>query len=90
MKKFSIYWLYLIIGIVLATVYFMHDDTMSKEVSWTEFETYINKGGVENIVVFADKRKAEGELTDSMATVVFGQNTKPLSERTVYKGIALC
>lgn len=86
MKKFNIYWLYLIIGIVLASVYFMHDNTATKEVSWTEFESYVDKGGVKNIVVFADKREAEGELTDSMATVVFGKNDKPLSEGHVYKG----
>ncbi|MBE6309622.1 MAG: ATP-dependent zinc metalloprotease FtsH [Bacteroidales bacterium] len=86
MKKFNIYWLYLIIGIVLASVYFMHDNTATKEVSWTEFESYVDKGGVKNIVVFADKREAEGELTDSMATVIFGKNDKPLSEGHVYKG----
>lgn len=86
MKKFNIYWLYLIILVVLGGIFFMHDDSQTKDVSWTEFEGYVVKGGVKNIVVYADKRQAEGELTDSMTTVVFGQNNKPLSESPVYKG----
>ena len=61
MKKFNIYWLYLIILVVLGGIFFMHDDSQTKDVSWTEFEGYVVKGGVKNIVVYADKRQAEGE-----------------------------
>ena len=86
MKKFNIYWLYVIIGIALASVWFLQDNSVSREVSWTEFESYVDKGGVKSIVVYSDKREAEGELTDSMATVLFGKNNRPLSEGTVFKG----
>lgn len=84
--KFNIYWLYLLIGIALASVWFMQDDGVSKDVSWTEFETYVQKGGVKSIVAYSDKRVAEGLLTDSMTNVVFGKNDKPLSERATFKG----
>lgn len=84
--KFNIYWLYLLIGIALASVWFMQDDGVSKDVSWTEFETYVQKGGVKSIVAYSDKRVAEGLLTDSMTNVVFGKNDKPLSERAAFKG----
>ena len=84
--KFNIYWLYLFIGIALASLWFMQDDGVSKDVSWTEFETYVEKGGVKSIVAYSDKRVAEGLLTDSMTNVLFGKNEKPLSERATFKG----
>ncbi len=84
--KFNIYWLYAIIGFALFAIYFMQDDSASKDVSWTEFESYVKKGGVKSIVVYSDKRMAEGILTDSMTNVLFGGNEKPLSSATVYKG----
>ena len=84
--KFNIYWLYLLIGIALASLWFMQDDSVSKDVSWTEFETYVEKGGVKSIVAYSDKRVAEGLLTDSMTNVLFGKNEKPLSERATFKG----
>ena len=84
--KFSIYWLYLIIGLGLASVWFMQDDGVSKEVSWTEFESYVEKGGVKDIVVNSDKHVAEGILTDSMTNVLFGKNNRPLSESATFKG----
>lgn len=64
----------------------MQDDSVSKNVSWTEFESYVQKDGVKNIVVYSDKRVAEGFLTDSMTNVVFGENNKLLSERASLKG----
>lgn len=84
--KFNIYWLYLIIGLGLASVWFMQDDGVSKEVSWTEFESYVEKGGVKDIVVNSDKHVAEGILTDSMTNVLFGKNDRPLSESATFKG----
>lgn len=84
--KFNIYWLYLLIGIALASLWFMQDDGVSKDVSWTEFETYVENGGVKSIVAYSDKRVAEGLLTDSMTNVLFGKNEKPLSERATFKG----
>ena len=64
----------------------MHDNSQEKKVSWTEFEEYVEKGGVKDIVVHNGDLQAEGVLTDSMTTVVFGENTKPLSEGSQYKG----
>ncbi len=87
--KFNIYWLYLIIGLGLAGIWFMQDDGVSKEVSWTEFESYVKKGGVKDIIVNSDKHVAEGVLTDSMTNVLFGENNRPLSESATFKGIII-
>lgn len=79
--KFNIYWLYMLIGIALMSIWFMQDDAVSKDVSWTEFQSYVEKDGVKSIIVYSDKRMAEGVLTDSMTNVVFGANNRPLSEK---------
>ena len=84
--KFNIYWLYVIIGLALFGVWFMQDDGVSKDVSWTEFESYVEKGGVKTIIANSDKHVAEGILTDSMTNVVFGKNDRPLSESATFKG----
>ena len=85
--KFNIYWLYMLIGIALMSIWFMQDDAVSKDVSWTEFQSYVEKDGVKSIIVYSDKRMAEGVLTDSMTNVVFGANNRPLSENSTFKGV---
>ena len=87
--KFNIYWLYMLIGIALMSIWFMQDDAVSKDVSWTEFQSYVEKDGVKSIIVYSDKRMAEGVLTDSMTNVVFGANNRPLSENSTFKGAPL-
>ncbi len=86
MKKFNIYWLYLIIFGALVSLWFMRGDEASKTVTWTKFQSYVQEGGVKEIVVNNESLEAKGLLTDSMTTVIFGENTKPLSESNTYKG----
>jgi len=77
--KFNIYWMYALVAIALASIYFMRDNSVSREVSWDEFASYVTTpGGVKGITVYGDKKTAEAVLTDSLAKVVFkDQNYKP-------------
>ena len=36
--RINLYWMYSLIALVLIGLYYMNDNTMSKEVNWTEFE----------------------------------------------------
>ncbi len=69
--KFNIYWMYAIIAIVLVGIWYMQDNSVSKEVSWTDFDKYVNKGGITKIVVYGDKKEAEGFLSDKLAKEIF-------------------
>ncbi|MEG1540075.1 MAG: ATP-dependent zinc metalloprotease FtsH, partial [Muribaculaceae bacterium] len=71
--KFNMYWMYAIIGIVLVGLYYVQDNSINKEISWTQFGQYVKKGGVKKMIVY-DKSKVEGFLTDSMATKAFHKN----------------
>lgn len=71
--KLNMYWMYAIIGVVLIGLYYMQDNSINKDVSWTEFGQYVEKRGVKKMVVY-DKSKVEGFLTDSLAGKIFHKN----------------
>ena len=70
--SFSIYWMYGIIAIVLFGIYYAQENSVGKEVGWSELESYALQGGVKNIVV--DGKTVKAELTASLAKVVFGKD----------------
>ena len=66
--------MYAIILIVLGGFFYLEDNSISKEVSFSDFENYIVRDhGIKEITVFTDKGMAEGVLTDSLATKLFPQ-----------------
>ncbi len=72
--KLNMYWMYAIIGLVLIGLYYMQDNSVSKEVTWTDFEKYVEEGGVNKIIVYSNKNIAEGFLNDSLAAKIFKNN----------------
>ena len=75
---FNLFWMYAIIFLVLAGIFYLDDNTMTKTVSYSEFEQFVERDhGIKKIIVFSDKKEAEGVLTDSLAQVVFGQAYNP-------------
>ncbi len=70
--NFSIWWMYGIVAIILAGIWYMDDNTMTKKINYSQFEQYVEKDrGITKIVVFSDKKLVEGYLTDSLASVIF-------------------
>ena len=69
--SFSIYWMYGFIALVLFGIYYAQDNSVGKEVGWSELEYYVSQGGVKNFVVVGKSVKAE--LTDSLAKAMFGK-----------------
>ncbi|MCM1504379.1 MAG: ATP-dependent zinc metalloprotease FtsH [Muribaculum sp.] len=69
--KFSIYWMYAIIGVFIVGLWFLDDNSITKEVSYSDFEKQVLDGGVERIVVFTNKNQAEAYLNDSVASTIF-------------------
>ena len=66
--------MYAIILIVLGGFFYLEDNSISKEVSFSDFENYIVRDhGIKEITVFTDKGMAEGVLTDSLAAKLFPQ-----------------
>ncbi|MGM9845864.1 MAG: ATP-dependent zinc metalloprotease FtsH [Muribaculaceae bacterium] len=70
--RFSMWWMYLAVLLVLGGVYYLDDNSVSQPVSYSEFESIVmNDHGITKIVVMTDKKQAEGYLTDSIAEIVY-------------------
>ncbi len=69
--KFSMYWMYAIILLFLAGIFYLDDKSIVKDVNFTKFENIIEEGGASEIIVFTNKGVAEAVLTDSMASALF-------------------
>ena len=67
----NIFWMYGLIALVLGGIYLMNENTVTKEVDWTEFQKAVEERGVTKIIVYSNKNKAEGFLTDSAAQKIF-------------------
>ena len=70
--KFNLWWMYAIVFMFLAGIYYLDNNTITHNVSYSDFEQYVVRDrGVKEILVYTDKREAEGVLTDSLAREVF-------------------
>lgn len=69
---FSMYWMYAIVFLFLIAVFYFDENTITKDVDYSELVSYVEKDhGIRKIVVFSDKKEAEGYLTDSLAAALF-------------------
>lgn len=80
--KFSMFWMYAIILFFLFGLYFLDDNSINQEKSYTEFENIIapndtlsNKpSGILKLVVETNNDKATAYLSDSLASTLFNQS----------------
>lgn len=72
MPKFSIWWMYLIIFASLgAMLYFDHRELSHNLDTMDEFTKIVESGGVEKIVIFRNKKEAEGVLSKAATEAEF-------------------
>lgn len=83
------YWMYALVILFLVGLLYLDDNSITKEVSYSEFEKYVTDGGVDKIIVFTRKNEAEAYLSDSLASKIFhpsqyksgtGQDAKILTD----------
>ncbi|MDE5745087.1 MAG: ATP-dependent zinc metalloprotease FtsH, partial [Paramuribaculum sp.] len=78
--KFSMYWMYAIVIISLVGILYFDDNSLTKKTSYSEFEEYVETGGVNKILILRGAEpKAEAFLSDSLAKVIFPNAYKPKS-----------
>ncbi len=70
--KFSMYWMYVLVFLFILGVYYLDDNSITQDVSYSDFEHYVEQDhGITKIIVYSDKKEAEGFLTDSLASALF-------------------
>ena len=71
-SRFNFFWMYAIVLLFIGGIWFLDQNDITQEVSYSNFEKYVTKDhGISKIVVFTDKKRAEGFLTDSLASQLF-------------------
>ena len=81
--KFSLYWMYALVIIFLAGTYLLDNNSMTKEVSYSDFEKYVATGGVENITIYSNDAEAIAQVNDSLASTIF--NKEQIQKGTEYR-----
>ena len=81
--RFSMYWAYAIIIVFLLGMLYLDDNSLTKDVSFTKFEQYVDSGGVEKITVFTNTNRAEAVVSDSLAKTIFHESQYQSGKGTV-------
>ncbi|MGM9828734.1 MAG: ATP-dependent zinc metalloprotease FtsH [Muribaculaceae bacterium] len=67
----NIFWIYALILGVLLVGYMTTGNEIEKEVTWSEFKSYAEKGGITSITVLSNKNEAIAQLSDTLAQKIF-------------------
>lgn len=75
--RFSIFWMYAIIGMVLMGLFYFNDSSAEKPMNWQpDFKKLLVEGNVKHMWVYAGDNKLEAELTEASAKHVFKDMAK--------------
>ncbi len=75
--RFSIFWMYAIIGMVLMGLFYFSDSSAEKPMNWQpDFKKLLVEGNVKHMWVYAGDNKLEAELTEASAKQVFKDMAK--------------
>lgn len=84
------YWMYALVLIFLLGMYYLDDNSITKDVDYSQFKAYAEQGAIKNMVVYGDKNEVEAEISDSLASVLFkntdykpGSSIKPEITTTI-------
>ncbi|MDR1644593.1 MAG: ATP-dependent zinc metalloprotease FtsH [Tannerellaceae bacterium] len=73
--RFSIYWIYGAILIMLAALYFTGNNSITKEIGWTEFQTLAQENTFEKLLVFNKRNTVEATVRPGMLGRAFKTDT---------------
>ena len=71
---FNPYWIYTIIILGLLGMFFFGGDLSVKEVTWSQFQEYVNENRVEKVVVYTKKETAKALVREGSVNHIFKEN----------------
>ena len=75
--RFDFFWMYGLMALFLCMMLWMYSDGgVPQEVSWTQFDSIVNQGGVKSMTVYTNKDYLEAVLSDTAAQEV-NKKAKP-------------
>ncbi|MDH6305601.1 cell division protease FtsH [Parabacteroides sp. PH5-13] len=80
MFKFNIYWMYGLILVMLAALYFTSDSSTTKELGWTEFQRLAQEDVFEKMTVYNKKNVLEAKVKSGKLGLVFKGDSAKLGD----------
>ena len=74
---FNIFWMYIIMAGVLIGFWYMNDSSLSKEVSWSEFQKYVEAKNVTDIVINSSEKQGTAKITANLTRQLFKEQQLP-------------
>jgi cell division protease FtsH len=74
-RQTMLYWLYAIVGIVLVGMTFFSQSTTSKEVSFSDFESYVKNNLISKITVVSNQNYVQASVKKGCLTAVYGTDS---------------
>ena len=71
---FNPYWIYTIIILGLLGMFFFGGNVSVKEVTWSQFQQYVNENRVEEVVVYTKKETAKALVREGSVNHIFKEN----------------
>ncbi|NLH29783.1 MAG: ATP-dependent zinc metalloprotease FtsH [Bacteroidales bacterium] len=75
--------MYTLIFVALLALYFFGGNSSVKEVSWSDFQKYVNEDRVESIVIYSNKEIAEAKVRKESAGYIFGEDVNAAGKNPV-------
>lgn len=76
----SSYWIYIIALASIIGIYFFSQDTVVKEVTWSDFQKYAESNYVDKVIVFNKKNTLNAYIRPDSASKVFNEDVAKISK----------
>ncbi|GHT28884.1 ATP-dependent zinc metalloprotease FtsH [Bacteroidia bacterium] len=80
MFRFNIYWMYGIILLLVASLWFTGDNSANKEIGWTDFQQLAQEDVFEKLLVYNKKNTIEATVRPGQLRAVFKSDTTKLGK----------
>ncbi|MDD3787226.1 MAG: ATP-dependent zinc metalloprotease FtsH [Petrimonas sp.] len=80
---FNPYWIYTIVFLGLMGLFFFGGNATVKEVTWSDFQKYIEEDRIESVVIYGNKAMAEAKVKPGSVAQIFGEEADKVGKNPV-------
>lgn len=84
-QPFNPYWIYAILFMIIISMYFFGNNSMEKEVLWSDFQEYVSDDYIESVVVFSNKNTAKAKVREGSIGEVFKKDADKMAKNPFIK-----
>ncbi|MFV0468373.1 MAG: ATP-dependent zinc metalloprotease FtsH [Dysgonomonas sp.] len=77
---FSIYWVYSLVILILIGMWFFANDSVVKEIGWSDFQKYASAGSLDKVIVYNKKNSLEASVRADSASEIFKMKSEEIGK----------